>query len=114
MEIVQGDIVLCEFFFSDLNRLKQRPVLVFKDNLPFNDFIGIPISSKIEKLKDDEFIIQNNNFKKGHIPKTSKLMIRKPFAISKNVISKKYGSLNDKSFSDIQKSFCLYFSCTSL
>jgi mRNA interferase MazF len=54
MEIKQFDIVLCEFYFTTFNAKKKRPVLVFKDNLPYNDFIAIPISSKIENLKKDE------------------------------------------------------------
>lgn len=56
MEIKHLDIVLCEFYFSDLNKSKKRPVLVFKDNLPFDDFVAIPISSKIEKLQNDELL----------------------------------------------------------
>jgi len=42
MDINVGDILLCKFYFSDLQTSKNRPVLVFKDNLPFNDFIGLP------------------------------------------------------------------------
>ena len=38
-----GDIVLCNFYFSDAKRSKNRPVLVLKDNLPFDDFVAIPI-----------------------------------------------------------------------
>lgn len=45
MEVNTGDIVLCEFYFSDLKTSKNRPVLVLKDNLPFDDFIAVPISS---------------------------------------------------------------------
>ena len=52
MEIKHLDVVLCEFYFSDFNKSKKRPVLVFKDNLPFDDFVAIPISSKIEKLQN--------------------------------------------------------------
>jgi len=47
MEIKAADIILCEFYFSDLKTSKSRPVLVFKDNLPFDDFVAIPISSQI-------------------------------------------------------------------
>lgn len=111
MEIKESDIVLCEFYFSDLKKSKNRPVLVFKDNLPYNDFIAIPISSKIENLQDDEFIIEHTNFINGTIPKTSKLMLRKTFTVSKDVVIKKYGTLNKDSFKKYQHSFCDYFSC---
>ncbi|MEA3554761.1 MAG: type II toxin-antitoxin system PemK/MazF family toxin [Campylobacterota bacterium] len=69
MELKQFDIVLCEFYFSDFNKTKKRPVLVFKDNLPYNDFIAIPISSKIDNLKEDEMIIENSDFIVGNIKK---------------------------------------------
>jgi len=59
MEINQADVVLCEFYFSDFKKLKNRPVLVFKDNLPYNDFVAIPISSKINILKEDETILSS-------------------------------------------------------
>ncbi len=93
MELKQFDVVLCEFYFSDLNKTKKRPVLVFKDNLPYDDFVGIPISSKINNLKEDEIIINNIDFENGSIKTTSKLMIRKTFVVSKKVVVKKYGTL---------------------
>lgn len=46
MEVEQGELVLCEFYFSDLGASKRRPVIVFRDNLPFDDFVDIPVSSK--------------------------------------------------------------------
>ena len=86
MEIKQADVLLCEFYFSDLKKSKNRPVLVLKDNLPFNDFVAIPISSKIEKLQEDEVLLCSSQFKNGKIPKDSKLMIRKPFVVSKDMV----------------------------
>jgi mRNA interferase MazF len=111
MEIELGDIVLCEFYFSDLNKSKKRPVLVFKDNLPYDDFVAIPISSKINKLKSDELIVENRDFQDGAIPKVSKLMIRKTFVVSKKVVLKKYGRVKEDSFNKYHHSFCDYFGC---
>jgi len=59
MDLKQCDVVLCEFYFSNMNQTKKRPVLIFKDNLPYDDFVGIPISSKIMNLKEDEILIDN-------------------------------------------------------
>jgi len=111
MEIKQGDIVLCEFYFTDQNRSKKRPVMVLKDNLPFDDFIAIPISSKIEKLFEDEIIVDNSDFQNGAIPKKSKIIIRKTFVVSKKSIQKKYATLKNESFDNCFKCFCEYFSC---
>ena len=111
MEIARGDIVLFKFYFSDLKKSKNRPVLVFKDNLPYNDFVAIPISSQIEHLKDDEVLLDNTAFEVGAIPKISKLMVRKTFVVSKNIIQKQYGTLTKDSFRDYHGLFCKYFDC---
>jgi mRNA interferase MazF len=111
MDIAQCDIVLCEFYFSDLKESKKRPVLVLKDNLPFDDFVGIPISSNIKNLHDDELLIKHDSFKEGQIPKDSKLMIRKTFVVSKKIVLKKYGTISNEFFKKIKNSFCIYFEC---
>ncbi len=111
MEIKVADVVLCQFYFSDLKKSKSRPVLVLKDNLPFNDFVAIPISSKIDKLQDDEVLLQSSQFENGKIPKDSKLMMRKPFVVSKNVVLKRYGTLSRRSFEEYHNLFCQYFNC---
>ena len=111
MELKCADIVLCKFYFSDLKTSKKRPVLVFKNNLPFNDFIAMPISSKIDNVQSDEFIIDNDSFEYGGVPKKSKLMVRKIFVVSKDVVLKKYGKLLQSSFDKYHLEFCKYYSC---
>ena len=113
MEINRLDVVLCEFYFSDLTTSKKRPVLVYKDNLPYDDFIAIPISSKILKMNEDELLIDNVDFKNGEIPKTSKLILRKMFVVSKKVVIKKYGTITNKAYLKYQNSFCKYYGCTN-
>jgi len=111
MEIKTADIILCEFYFSDLKTSKRRPVLVFKDNLPYDDFVGIPISSQIRQIHLDESLLEAADFVEGGIPKISKLMLRKPFVISKTAVVKKYGSLSQGAFKRYQQLFCQYFHC---
>lgn len=111
MEIKAADIVLCAFYFSDLKTSKNRPVLVFKDNLPFDDFVGIPISSQIIQLHTDEVLITPADFCDGLLPKSSKLMLRKPFIVSKKAVIKKYGTLSSSALNRYQQLFCQYFQC---
>jgi mRNA interferase MazF len=111
MEINVADVVLCEFYFSNLQTSKKRPVLVLKDNLPYDDFVGIPISSQLEHLYHDEHEIDSCAFSHGGIPKKSKLILRKPFVISKTVIIKKYGTLNETDFKKYHRLFCQYLHC---
>jgi mRNA interferase MazF len=85
--------------------------LVFKDNLPFADFVGIPISSQIERLHADECLLDNSAFVEGGIAQSSKLMVRKTFVISKSVVIKKYGTLSEAAFEKYKALFCQYFCC---
>ncbi len=111
MEVRKGEVVLCRFYFSDLKAAKNRPVLVLKDNLPFNDFVGIPISSKVSKRQQDEVLIHNHDFELGGLPALSKLMVRKTFVVSKTVIQKKYGIVSTVCFKKFHQYFCDYFEC---
>ena len=111
MEIVKGQVVLCRFYFTDLKMSKNRPELVFKDNLPYDDFIAMPISSKVEKLHKDEELIGDDDFEEGGLPVLSKLMIRKTFVVSKKSIVKSYGLVNKTPLKKYHKNFCHYFSC---
>ena len=111
MDLTPGDLVLCEFYFSDLQSHKRRPVIVFKDNLPFDDIVGIPVSSQIANLHDDEFILEPTDLATGALPKRSKIMVRKTFVISKSVIVKQYGQLSPMRFQQLHRDFCLFFGC---
>lgn len=111
MDVKQAEVVLCEFYFSDLKQNKLRPVVVFKDNLPFDDFVGIPVSSKLDRLNDDEILVDESDFIEGFLPKRSKVMVRKTFVISKQVVLKKYGTLSSQSFHNLHLDFCSYFGC---
>jgi len=113
MEVNEGEVVLCKFYFSDLKQSKNRPVLVFKDNLPYDDFIAIPISSKISKLHSDEVLIDDDSFRDGELPVPSKLMVRKTFVVSKESIIKKYGTLNQTTLAQYHNMFCSYFGCVA-
>lgn len=112
MDVAVGDVVLCEFYFSNLKQSKRRPVLVFKDNLPFDDFIGLPMSSKIDRLYDDEWLVTKEMLESGMLPVDSKLMLRKSFVVSKSNPVKCYGTLNKSEMSRIRQRYCAYFECS--
>jgi mRNA interferase MazF len=113
MDLTPGEVLLCEFYFSDFQTSKRRPVIVFKDNLPFDDFVGIPVSSQTLRLYDDEFILEPSDMALGALPKRSKIMVRKTFVISRQVIVKKYGQLSDARFQRLHEDFCHFFGCCS-
>ena len=114
MEISQAEVVLSEFYFSELKQNKLRLVVVFKNNLPFEDFVGMPMSSKLDRLDDDEIVVDESDFTEGFIPKRSKAMVRKTFVASKQVVFKKHGKLSSQSFRQLYLAFCRYFGCEQL
>ena len=105
------DIVLCKFYFSDLKRSKNRPVLVFRDGLPFDDFVAIPLSSKMGKLHDDELLLSQSKLQSGKLPVDSKLMLRKVFVVSKQNPIKRYGQVKQSFLEIVTREFCNYFEC---
>lgn len=112
MEVIQAEVVLCEFWFSDLKQNKLRPVVVFKNNLPFDDFVGMPMSSRLDRCNDGDLVIDDSDFSTGFLPKRSKVMVRKTFVISKQIVVKKYGTLSRQSFFKLHQAFCHYFECS--
>lgn len=110
MDIKTADVVLCEFYFSDLKASKNRPVLVLKNNLPYDDFVGLPISSQLDKLHEGEVEIDNSMFQFGGIPKIEN-NYSEAVCDFKNVVIKKYGSLNQSDFEKYHRLFCQYFGC---
>lgn len=110
-QILDITFLLCEFYFGDLKATKKRPILMLKDNLPHDDFMGLSISSQLEKLLASEFEIDNSMFQFGSILKKSKIIIRKPFVVSKNVMIKKYCSIKQSAFENYHRLFCEYFGC---
>lgn len=84
---------------------------MFKVNLPFDDFVGIPVSSQIAKLHNDEFILEPSELGEGTLPKRSKIMVRKTFVISRQVVVKKYGQLSSARLERLHKDFCQFFGC---
>lgn len=62
-------------------------------------------------MQEDEVAISDADFMDGTIPKTSKLMLRKTFVVSKDVVLKRYGTLCKESFQKYHELFCSYFHC---
>lgn len=104
----QGEVVLVPFPFSNLSGVKKRPVLILsktKNNEVFEDVIVCGITANLKK-SPYSVLIDNHDLEKGGIPVKSRIKIDKLFTIEKNLIVKKLGILNKKSFSKVKKEFC--------
>jgi mRNA interferase MazF len=65
----------------------------------------------VSKLYPDEMVIDSENFIDGTLPVSSKIMTRKTFVVSKESIVKKYGTLDNGTYSLVYEKFCKYFDC---
>jgi mRNA interferase MazF len=103
----QGEILIVPFPFSNLEGIKQRPVLVIsnsKYNKNSEDIITCGITSNL-KDSDCSVLIDNENLLKGKIPIASKIKVDKLFTLNKSIIIKKIARINDDSLKKVKKEF---------
>lgn len=94
----QGDIIVVPFPFTDLSRLKQRPVLVLSNkeyNQKTKDIVTCGITSN---LKDTNYsvIFNNSDLIEGQIPVKSRIKVNKIFTLSQSIVKKKVAKVNSQ------------------
>ena len=104
MNIVQKEVVLLPYPFSNLEGMKVRPALVVSNNL-FNkksaDCIMVPLTTVI-KGEPYSVIIDNNDMHSGELVKQSRVRSDKVFAVEKSLVIMKIGVIKDKTFEKIK------------
>ena len=102
--LVQGDIVVLEFPFSNLTEVKRRPSLILKvpkgGDLIVSQITGNSYEPSLE------ISIKNNDFKEGKLKIDSYLRLDKIFSIEKSLIKYKIGSLKKDKFNEILNKVC--------
>jgi len=101
-----GEIYLAKIFFTDLKEFKIRPVLIIKELK--NDVICLQLSTKI---KPDRIVITNSKLVDGFMKSTSIAVIPKNFTISKSILGKYIGKIDDETFKIIYEKFCQEIGC---
>lgn len=107
MKFAQGDLVLIPFPFSDLSRKKVRPALIIsnkKFNLFGRDFLLVPLTSII-KRDNYSVKIDQSNLVSGNLVKSSIIKVSNVFAVDKNKIVFKIGTLDKQIFNKVKKLF---------
>jgi len=106
-DILQGDLVLLSYPFSNLEERKVRPALIISNNL-FNkksdDCIMVPLTSVI-KNEPYSIIISQENLESGKLLKLSRIRVDKIFSVEKNLINLKIGRLNKETFEKVKQEF---------
>ncbi len=107
----QGEILLVPFPFTDLQTVKQRPVLVLSRadiNRRSADFICCGITSSIRNM-DHSVLIDDSNLEHGYLPKLSRIKISVIFTLEKSSAIKNIGKLNEETLKKVKEEFLKLF-----
>ena len=109
MSCKPGDLVRIPFPYSDLKAEKRRPVLVITQQDRHGDFICAAVTSV--PTAESAVPIDNASMKSGQLPRLSWIRCDKFFTLSKSVIVRHYGSIDDNAFNSIKGRICVYLGC---
>lgn len=101
--ILQRDLVLLSFPFSDLRRSKVRPAIVLsndKYNRRSEDFVAVPLTSNLA-LKEYAILITNSELESGRLIVQSKAKVDRIFSVSQQLVRMKIGRLNAEAHEQI-------------
>jgi mRNA interferase MazF len=101
----QGDILLVPIPFTDLSSQKRRPVIVISNNAynqTSSDLVVIAMTSNPVEA-DYSFTIVTSDLVKGTLNHPGKVRVDKIYAISKSIVVKAFGQVNEKVLERIRK-----------
>ena len=101
----QGDILLVPIPFSDLSSQKRRPVIFISNNSynkKANDLVVVAMTSN-PVVADFSFTINSTDLEKGKLNHPGKVRVDKIYTISKSIIVKTFGKVNNSVLTQIRK-----------
>lgn len=104
MKVKQKEVVLLSYPFSNLQERKVRPAIIVSNddyNFKSEDCILVPLTSVI-KNEPFSILINTQNLFKGNLIRQSRIRVDKIFSMSKELIIRKIGILNDFTFEEIR------------
>lgn len=106
MKVIQGDIVLVPFPFSNLQSAKRRPALVISKNNTENDVTLLAITSH-KRAKTVDF--DNQDLSKGMVPIKSYIIYKKVATLEKSLFKKVVAKLGKEKLSLVREMFLKQF-----
>ncbi|MBI3413149.1 MAG: type II toxin-antitoxin system PemK/MazF family toxin [Candidatus Aenigmarchaeota archaeon] len=107
----QGEILLVPFPFTNLQTIKQRPVLVLSKteiNKFSVDFVCCGITSNIQNI-DHSVLMDNKNLEYGYLPKPSRIKVSVIFTLEKSSVIKGIGKIKEETFNKVKEEFLKLF-----
>jgi len=102
--MLQRDIVLLNFPFSNLKQSKVRPAIILsnnKHNKKSDDIVVVPLTSNL-KQTDYDMLISNNNLEKGNLIVNSRVKVDRIFSVDKKLVKMDIGKIDKQTFSKIK------------
>lgn len=102
--MLQRDIVLLNFPFSNLKQSKVRPAVILsndKHNKKSDDIVVVPLTSNLQQT-DYDMLITNKHLEKGNLIVDSKIKIDRIFSVDKKLVKMNIGKINKQTFSKIK------------
>ena len=99
----QREMILIPIPFSDLKSMKRRPVIVISNNIynqKTQDIIVVAVTSNLER-KDYTIPITQDNIEEGTLPTDSMIRVDKIYSLSRSIVVKRFGSINQETFDEI-------------
>jgi mRNA interferase MazF len=103
--VLQRDIVLLSFLFSDLKSSKVRPALVLsnnKYNSKFDDFIAVPLTTNL-KSRGYSVLLSNKDLESGKLIVESSIKVDRIFSVNKDLDPYDIGKINTDVHNKIKK-----------
>lgn len=101
--ILQRDIVLLAFPFSDLRQSKVRPAIILsndKYNKRTKDIIVVPLTSRPRQTSYD-MLITNENLDRGNLIADSRAKVDKIFNVERKLVKMKIGRIDKQTFAGL-------------
>ncbi len=102
--MLQRDIVLLNFPFSNLKQSKVRPAVILsndKHNKKSDDIVVVPLTSNLQQT-DYDMLITNKHLEKGNLIVDSRIKIDRIFSVDKKLVKMNIGKINKQTFSKIK------------
>ena len=102
--MLQRDIVLLNFPFSNLKQSKVRSAVILsndKHNKKSDDIVVVPLTSNLQQT-DYDMLITNKHLEKGNLIVDSRIKIDRIFSVDKKLVKMNIGKINKQTFSKIK------------
>lgn len=100
----QRDIVLVPIPFTDLSSKERRPVVIISNN-EYNerteDIVVVAMTSNLQQQSEYSFVVTNDDVEAGHLLKPSCIRVDKIYTLSKSIVVKTFGKINQTTFEKI-------------